>query len=336
MLQRPESPAIDTLQEMYNEYMTKISLLDADVARARRAIIASAEPESLEPTTLVLQPGDKKGLSHIKQVIAQLGEEESPGRFGDEKLEETVKGWKTIAEKRFGGKPKDYVQKLIDLLNQRATAVLASRNAIRTTYAGLGGTYRECQKVGAGTTTLSLAIQAKDTAQFGKARDTGTPIIVTARSEYQRELLEVLPIGFLTFPSHKTGFGIENGLVAENVKYANDVAFRAGLMLASSPFRFGEINEFAMGFGIGTGLVGDSKPALSEFLVGALGSWRDWLRVGLGYGFSQTPKALKNGATLGSALPLSTENKKLDDFIDTEAARSFFLLFTISGLKLAK
>lgn len=319
-----------TLEEMIDIYKRRIAYLEMELNRSKEAIRLSLLPETLQPANLQVATGERRGLRYAQEVIGGLSSQ--PGHFNDPNLQQSIDGWKEAAEASPGGQTPS-AKVVIEALHQQATTLLVARNAVRDTYMKAGPSWRECRAITNGATTVRLAATPRSPDGFTNQRDT-LLVQVTATSDYRRNVVEIVPLAFLAFPRNKTGFGILNDTVVEDVKYAESASFRVGTMVTTTPFRFGRTNEWAFGPGIGTGIIGGDKPALSDFFLGALISWRDWLRLGAGYGISQAPARLINGAAVGETLPLDEGRDKLSDFIENDRVGTWFLTFTINGLKI--
>jgi len=320
---------VDSVMKLYRE---PLQWLDQDIGTVKAAMRLSLSPETLLPMELRTASGENRGLAYAQQVIRER--DASAGRFNDPNLAATIAGWKQAADAVAATDPTGTASEMAGVYHQRATALLAGRNAILDAYGKAPLTWRDCHAVTNGRTTLNLRAQARAKDDFNGQRDTGNVVQVIATSNYRRNVVEMVPLAFVAFPRNVTGFGIVNDTVREDVKYADNAAFRVGMMLTTSPLRFGPTNEWSFGPGIGTGVIGGDKKALSDFFLGGLVSWRDWLRLGGGYGVSLAPSRLINGAAVGKPLPLGQGREKLTDFIDNRRVGTWFLTFTVTGLKL--
>lgn len=326
------TPSRERLDSVYNSLRTNVEALESQVGEVRAAIIQSVSAEELRPVELRVETDGERGLGHAQNVIAT--QPDDPGAFNDPKLAETIEGWRSEALEAIGGRSADPVgRELVNALHARALTLLAARNAIQNTYASAQTSWRECRALPRGKSTIHLAALPREGSQYTGQRDTGNIVQVLATSDYRRDVVELVPLAFLAFPRNVTGFGLVGDTVVEDRKYAEEAVFRLGTMLTTSPFRFGPASEWAVGPGIGAGILGGDKPALSDFFLGGLISWRDWIRMGAGYGFSQAPARLSDGAQVGQPLPLGDGREGLDDFIDRKRVGTWFLTFTLSGLK---
>jgi hypothetical protein len=329
------APNSGVLESVIDDYQLNLGNLERDLRDAKDAIRLSLFPETLLPAQFQTATDEERGIRYAQRVISHL--DSDSGRFNDPKLQETIKGWKDAAMASVSGFPEDekqHAKLVIDALDRQAQTLLATRDAVRDTYLRATTSWRECKALTSGTSTMMLRALPRLASDFEGQRDTGKIVQVTAVSNFQRNALEIVPLAFVAFPHNVTGFAIVNDTVAENVKYADNAAFRVGTMVTATPLRFGQAAEWAFGPGIGTGIIGGDKPALSDFFLGGLLSWRDWLRVGGGYGFSQAPARLINGAAVGKPLPLGNGRESLNDFIENKRVGTWFLSFTFSGLKI--
>lgn len=321
------------LTQAYRIFRDNVNTLQSDVDQVRTAIIYSVLPEELRPVEMRVETTGRRGLAHAQDTIAMKSE--APGRFNDPKLGEAIATWRADALEAAGGRAAAETDiELINALHARAITLLAARDAIRSTYGPTQRTWQDCRALPRGKTTIHLAAQPREASQYTGQRDTGSIVQVVATSDYRRDVVEIVPLAFLAFPRNVTGFGIVNDKVVEDRKYAEEAVFRIGTMLTTSPWRFGPASEWAVGPGIGTGIIGGDKPALTDFFLGGLISWRDWIRMGGGYGFSQAPARLNNGAQVGQPLPLGDGRESLNDFIERKRVGTWFLTFTLTGLKL--
>jgi hypothetical protein len=309
-------------------YPGRLDSLAQDLADAKKVIRESLLPETLLPAQFQVATGEERGLRYAQQRISGLPADS--GRFNDPDLEATLNKWESAAD----SSPAESARSIIGALHEHARTLLAARNAIRDTYLKAGPSWRDCRSLANGITTLWLVAKPRVSDDFASQRDTGRIVQLTARTNFSRDALEIVPLAFVAFPHNVTGFSVVNDTVVENVKYADNASFRVGTMVTATPLRFGDSQEWAFGPGIGTGVIGDNKPALSDFFLGGLLSWRDWLRVGGGYGFAQAPGRLINGAATGKPLPLGNGRTALSDFIENKRVGTWFLSFTFTGLKL--
>ncbi|MBW3570549.1 MAG: hypothetical protein KY467_05540 [Gemmatimonadetes bacterium] len=321
------------LTTAYRDFRDHVNRLQQSVGDVRAAIIRSVQPEELRPVELRVDTEGRRGVGHALEEIASQSSD--PGEFNDPKLGETIAGWRAAALEAVGGRnAAEQDIELINALHSRALTLLAARDAIRRTYGAAQTSWSDCRALPRGKTTIHVAAQPREAGEYTGQRDTGSIVQVIATSDYRRDVVEIVPLAFLAFPRNVTGFGIVNDNVVEDRKYAEEAVFRVGTMLTTSPWRFGPASEWAVGPGIGTGILGGDKPALSDFLLGGLISWRDWIRMGGGYGFSQAPARLVNGAQVGQPLPLGDGREGLDDFVEQKRVGTWFLTFTLTGLKL--
>lgn len=322
--------AASRLRDATTTYRRRTDSLTRDIATARTYIAASAHPEVLLPREERVVSGESRGLRFAQESIGRLSS--APGRFNDPDLAREMERWRDEALAKLGSPPDTGNLDVVNTLHAQSLTLLSARNAIRDAYAKALPVWTECRTVKNGRNTLVLRTEPTDSA-FTTQRDTGSVVKVVARSRYPRAEFEIVPLAFGVYVPETQGFALVGGKVVEGERFADDFSYRVGTMLTVNPraWRFGEDGEFGIGVGLGVGLFAADK-VLSDFLVGPLFSWRDWVRIGVGAGWSATPTGLKAPALTGSPLP--DDFQSLEDAVEKRRRGALYTTFTLTGLKL--
>lgn len=145
---------------------------------------------------------------------------------------------------------------------------------------------------------------------------------------YVRKRFEVVPVVNLVFQSNRQKFSVKDGIVAS--EQDDDAKFNIGAMALMNFASFGDFKEYGVGLGIGYSMQPGGN-ASSFFVIPSL-SYKSIVRIGFGFGYNLSPVGLKNGATVGAALPDNISN--IEDVIDYKRKPAAVLTIAISGLKL--
>lgn len=314
----------------FADYVSALSDLGADVEKARNAARQSDLPDSgnAEGGT---GAGTGAGYGSARQALAALGS--GAGRFNDGNLETTLLGLYKTAQSRLqalpGASGDTAATYLLEVLRTHGESLANTRNQIRTAFAAPADRVLQCKAVGAEPVTLSLRIDRRDPA-LAKNRAVGDSVVrVAIRPAYVRPWLEVMPVAYSVFSRNVPEFDVQDGMVTRRDD-GEQFEFRTGGMLALRVLELGETREAALHIGAGSNLLGGGK-ALSEFYVGALFTYRDGFRIGLGWGQAQMPDRLKSPAKVGDPLPAGLS---LKDAIIEDDRSAFFLIFNLADLSL--
>jgi hypothetical protein len=149
---------------------------------------------------------------------------------------------------------------------------------------------------------------------------------------YKRSVLELVPVANFIFSKDVREFYLEKDIVQTRKKSKTTVS--PGVILNANVARFGEEKEMA--FGVGAGYkFNTSGDGFENFFLSTLFSYKNFFRIGLGFGFAQFPSEdLKNGGKVGQTLPSDISN--LSDLIQYEEKPSVFLTIAFTGLNLTK
>lgn len=257
---------------------------------------------------------DVQGIRHAKEQVATL-----PATPSSDDLAK----WFDAAKSKITAK--DTVNAMVvAALKSHGESLIASRAALQQTYArNVPEIARNCAALGAGETTVTLKVGKK--VDFA-ARDVGDHIAtVVAEPAYQRAAIEAFPLFLVALANDVPRFGTENGVIVRTV---DDDArlYRAGAAVVlnlpgSGTVAYGP----ALGLGVSTG--GDLS--LSDLFLGAVVSYKDYVRLGIGYGSTEVPSGLRAPAKIGAPLG---ESQVLDELIIRADRRAWY--FTIALPKL--
>lgn len=319
----------DTYFDQIEELREQLDDLAADIKAAQEAARASDQPEVLVHgaggIATSAPPADGKGgLAYAQQAMRALPGE--PGRFNDDKLAETLKNAQASLDAALKDAPEGY-KRFAQLLYERGATLMQVRNALRATYIGATLPGPICETVKRGRNTVTLRVVRRDTL-LTPARDTGAALLTaTVATYYPRPLLELIPVAYGIYSPRVAEFEVRDSVVRRDE--ADAYRFRGGTMLVINPLMFGPDRSIALGGGLGLGFGGGDE-AVSDFIVGALLSYRNYFRVGIGGGWAELPRRLKAPAQEGAPLPANAG--KLDDLVETRRKGALFAIFQLAGL----
>jgi len=176
-------------------------------------------------------------------------------------------------------------------------------------------------------TTVTLVV-AKVNASDNVDRELLNEQVAVVLPLYVRKRFEVVPVVNLIFQGNRQKFSVKDGIVAS--EQDDDAKFNIGAMALMNFTSFGEFKEYGVGLGIGYSIEPGGS-ASSFFLIPSL-SYKSIVRIGFGFGYNLSPVGLKDGATVGAALPANISN--IDDVINYKRKPAAVLTIAISGLKL--
>lgn len=160
-----------------------------------------------------------------------------------------------------------------------------------------------------------------------KNREVGDSIVtIELVPNYKRAIVELIPVATLAQSRNGKQFGIENGIITAAEK--DEFQFGVGAMLNVNLLTWGPRKELSLGTGVGFALV-DQK--LDNFFVSTNINFGDWVRLGIGYGWLQTPTGLKDGLSSGDS---ADDINDIDDVINFSREPAFFISLVIPGLNL--
>ena len=184
--------------------------------------------------------------------------------------------------------------------------------------------------VGDKKATITLKITELKNAKGKRVVNSDNPMIsVTVVPNYQRPVLEVIPLALITYANDVPSFAAKDSIVVE--EQGDGFRFRAGGMLLYNVATFGQLKRGSIGFGIGFAISGQDKQ-LENLFLGTLLSYGDVLRMGFGIGFAQYPHKLNPPASIGSPLPPDLSD--LEELIENNRKLSVFFNLSVAGLSL--
>ncbi len=184
------------------------------------------------------------------------------------------------------------------------------------------------------TTKVYLVITPIDSTNKSLLRDTFSESkkleITTIIPNFKRATMELVPVGTFHFAKDVQEFYLDNNIVKSRDQ--TKTTFVPSMVINVNATRFGPSKEMAVGVGLGYRLSSDSK-ALNSLFFSSLFSYKDFLRVGFGFGKAEFPNKLK-GAELNQPLPANISN--LDDIIEYKDKMAVFFNVSFTGLNLTK
>ncbi|WP_131450783.1 hypothetical protein [Flavobacterium subsaxonicum] len=197
--------------------------------------------------------------------------------------------------------------------------------------------WTETFKVTEKTTQISIEIEKIDKNNTSLVRDGNgaAPYILNValiEPYFKRATLELVPVASITHSNYYNEFYLENNVVRSRER--SKTMFNTGIILNVNIARFGVAKEMAVGIGPGYKFSAEEND-FENLYLSALFSYKNFLRVGVGFGFSKVPRDdLKGGVKTGDLLPANISN--LDDLIQYEEKPGFFFTISFAGLNLTK
>ena len=215
---------------------------------------------------------------------------------------------------------------VIAALKAYGQTLLSTREALRGSYApSIPVKVRTCGAVGAGKTTIRLDIKKKTAFGARDAKDGIATVVVTPR--YERSVIEAMPILFAAFVHDRPEFSLQNGIVRRTVIGDSRIYRPGGVIALNLP----PSEAFAYGPFIGFGVTSENKLSLSDFLGGALFSYNNQVRFGVGYGNTTVVTGIASPAVENQPLDGTT---KLEDLLVKGDKRAWYLLIALPSLTL--
>jgi hypothetical protein len=315
----------------YDQYKGAINTLIGDIKLAKQIIDGSDVPELEDPA---LHGGRAAG---VKFAVDQILGKVQPGgnlqlsdakyRFRSPTLADDLTELMNNIES-----PDEVLKRALKLLNsslvQQVNDLKKSMSDIKTE---IDSEFIVTDK----TTKVLLSIAAVDPKNGSLARPltkAEAPIeIVTIVPDFKRSTLELVPVGNFILAKDAREFYVENGLMQSRLK--NKTTFEPGLVLNINLVPFGKSKEVSAGVGLGYKISLNSN-ALENLYFSTLFTYKNFFRVGFGFGFASYPNTLKNGLKEGQAIPSNVEN--IEDIIEYREKPTAFLTIAFTGLNLNK
>lgn len=306
----------------YDVYLRTLTQLEAEVEKAKVYLKESDKPETLEEA---VSGGTTGGL---KLAIVKIDEELSnePGHFNSATLADDLKnaleaipdstGMDVTTIKAFKALNIYYIQEVNEI------KALISPNGLQSV---ITSTFNVTEK----ETKIVLTIKAKDSNNQNLQRDVKEITIATVQPLFERAAVELIPVAIVRFTKDISEFYTENGIVRQRIH--DDVSFLPGVIFNVNVASFGETKEMAVGIGLGYS-ISTKQNQFNQFSLSSLLSYKNFLRMGFGFGYSSYPSGLRDGGKVDDILPANV--KDLNDIIDYESKAGFFISFSFTGLKL--
>lgn len=304
------------------EYAGNLKILNEQVLLARQTAERSDQPQSYPA-----QPGEEKDFRWARERI--LGLPATPGHFNDPDLEGTLTAWFAEARMRMeAGNPAPEDRILLEALRTFGESLLHARDALLTAFREASPVFKTCLQVQAFRSIYWLGVASRGTESQTR-RAVGPRLLeIVVEPAFRRPVLELIPVAYALYRRNVAEFAVVDGRIRRTID-SDHFEFRVGGMLLANVKTFGARQEFAVGAGLGSNLFG-TDAALSEFFLGALLSYRDLLRVGMGWGLA-SHRGLEAGLQPGDPLP---EGKSLEDVLVDDDVSALFLVFSLKGIPL--
>lgn len=304
-------------------YKNKIDELRLWITDAEQTIEDSDIPLPLDES---LQYSSEGGFLGAKKKLLKNS------LFKIENIDKYVENWQN--EVKSSGAPYYYkpeatkpeIALLMELYDNYFKTLSVRAKEIRNAYdASVSGTYSYTFTLGTKQKNIKLKVSNKD--KKAKHRDIGDSVVViNIVPYYTRPIVELVPMLVVSQSSNGRTFGIENGLITEAQRDAFE--FGAGASLNVNLANFGPRKEISFGTGLGFALVNQS---LNNLFLNANVNYGSWVRLGVGYGWLQTPTALKNDLKAGDD---ASNIKDIHEVIVFNREPALFFTLVIPGFNL--
>ncbi|MCS3795408.1 hypothetical protein [Niastella sp. OAS944] len=314
----------------YATYLQTMRLLEADINIAKEAIRQADEPESKSQAfAFSSDAGYRLTQKAIKGIPADRG------RFNSKKLLEELNAdaQKAVDDISLytgmntadSAKLKELLSKALPLLNQQ---IVSAINEVKKSISA-EAVQRYLIPVTDKNQKIRLIVKKKD-GDDEKHRMEIDKLICVIIPEYERKVLELIPMASLTYASGVPEYGVKDGFITE--QKANGFKFRIGAMLLYNIGSFGKYKEGSWGVGLGYSV--PQKNVLGSFSGGLMVSYKHSFRLGIGGGYSSYAFGLKNNLQPKDRLPADIDN--IEKIVDYREKLSFFIHFSILGITILK
>jgi len=313
----------------FEQYKGAVNTLIGDIRKAQGIIDGSDVPE-LELTAL---QGDRS--AGLKYAVDQILGTVQPGvtlelldvkyRFRSPSLAEDLDELKKkIVDLD------EVLDKALTLLNN---SLVQKINEMKKIVSDLKTEIDSEFVVGEKKTKVMLAISPTDTKKKLARVVTGDAAmeIVTIIPDYKRSTLELVPVGNFLFAKDLKEFYIENDVIKSRSK--SKTIFQPGVELNINLVSFGYSKEMSAAIGLGYKF-SDEGDTFDNLYLSTLFSYKNFFRIGAGFGFASYPDGLKNGLKEGDTMPEDVAN--LEDVIEYREKPTVFITLAFTGLNLTK
>ena len=292
----PRSTAFDSAVADFYKLMGPLSIVIADVQKE-------------------VKRSDILGIDHAKNHVEKLPL--SP-------TADDLKAWLKTAEDNVPVTERAHRMALAALMAY-GEQLLAIRAALQKTYPrNLLDVSTHCSALGRGETTVTLKV-ARKVEHAQRVGETLATVVVDPA--YERGFIEAFPLFLVAHADDVPQFALDNGVIVRTV---DDDArlYRAGAAMVLNLPGSGEIGYGpAIGFGVATG----GTLSLADLFIGGVVSYKDYVRIGIGYGSSQVPSGLEAPAVVGEPL---AAGHVLDELITREDQRAWYITIALPKLTL--
>lgn len=307
-----------------DEYKKKVDEFEKWIKEAEQIIKTSDFPE---PIHEAIDGNSNGGFLYAKKELLNNGLF-SLGKIDDyiSNWQKEIKGDGNSQAPYYYDKSDDHEKTLMELydnyfktLSLRAKEILSSYKSSVSSTVSYRYTVTEKKNI------VTLKITAKNSKL--QNREVGDSVItITTIPDFERPILELVPVALVSQSSKGKSFGISDGVITESTN--DEFQFGTGASLNLNFANWGQRNEISAGLGLGFALVDQD---LNNFFVNTTLSYGKWARVGLGYGWLKTATSLKNGLKSGSD---ANNIENIEELISYSREPAFFLTFVIPGLNL--
>jgi len=314
-----------TVQTNTNRYKNIIEQLTKDINQAKTYIINSDTPESIAQA-LAFDPtvGFRKALTDINGMPNTQYRFNNANLLSDLNALADSAGVDTFEKEAFKLLNSSLVEKINEIKKQ-------------TSFATTQTIWRQDFKISDKSTQISIEIEKIDKNNNTLRRDgnASAPFVINVavvEPYFKRAILELVPVANITYAGDYNEFYLEDNIVKSRER--SKTTINSGIILNVNIKRFGDTKEMAVGLGPGYKFNSQGND-FENFYLSALFSYKNFLRIGAGFGYSQVPTdELKGGIQVGDALPADISD--LNDLIQYKEKPSVFLTISFTGLNLTK
>jgi len=330
-LQNAKAAAARVVATKFSNYVNSMKALSEEITEVNTAIQNSDQPETIDEALRRISNPSGYGF---RSVIATIRNQDSKGgHFNSKSLKKDLTDAleAAIADSSFdtglGVAGNSALHNLyasaFRALNQQYISTVSE--ILKTAQKDLILRFQVPVKQDKKTTIKLVITKIKD--EDTTVRELLNEDIAVIEPRYTRKRFEVVPVVNLIFQSNAQKYYVENKILKSSPD--DEAKFNLGAMALMNIASFGDYKEYGVGIGIGYSLELEGKTN-SIFILPSI-SYKNIVRIGVGFGFTSSPVGLKEGATVGMALPENISD--IDDFIDYKRKTAAVISIAISGFK---
>lgn len=172
---------------------------------------------------------------------------------------------------------------------------------------------------------LNLLVKAKN-EKLNKREIGDSLISIEIIPYYNRPIVELVPVAIVSRTNNRRVYGISDGIIT--VSERNEFQFGTGVSLNINFLNWGPRKEISLGGGLGFAYVNEE---LDNFFLNTSLNYGKWVRLGIGYGWLNTPTGLKGELVPGSD---ASNISNINEVIELSREPALFFTIVIPGLNL--